>query len=686
MGNNDSSGTAGPNIIVSANRALQFGVGTSFSSSNGGTFTSYLHVGGDGNIGINTTGPLHKLHITQAADGNYPTLGTGKGALFIAGDTNLYGMYFGVNTVSGDGFIQTMRNNTATAYNLILNSAGGNVGIGTTNPGQLLHVNGNLQITGDSVPIGSGLTMGVVNASYRWIQSFQSQPLYVNPLGNNVIFNRDGGSVGIGTTSPGSKLDVRETLSTSTWTRIISRDTSNTAAAFVGVFRNSSTYSPGIFAHSGNLDSWANLWINAHNDGSGGIAGGTAFNVIIGGKVGIGTTSPASLLNIHGANSEMIINNTSFGNGGLKIRYNNSTTHGLNLTYTPNDATAYIDNTYQVNAGTVYGDIYFRQNVGGTMTTRMTIKADGGNVGIGTTNPAVLLHVGNASAASELLRLHVSYDASRNVRGGFTWHDGSNITGRIATEYDGSMVSMRFTSLYNSGYNSNDLMIIRGNGNVGIGTTTPGYKLEVNGNSMFRDTMYMDNAINFLRGDNSYTNFIRAQNHPDQGYTGSAQKFWVELGSYGGVHVTLNMDGSGGDGENGFDHFTVWQAASNSTSGSRQFYVSNIGNVWARNNITAYSDERVKKNWKSFSSDFVEKLSRVKSGTYERIDVQNVIQDGVSAQSLREVMPNSVTDNNGQLSIAYGNAALVSSIELAKQVVRLKQEIQELKDLIKRGL
>jgi hypothetical protein len=33
-----------------------------------------------------------------------------------------------------------------------------------------------------------------------------------------------------------------------------------------------------------------------------------------------------------------------------------------------------------VNAGTVYGDIYFRQNVAGTMTTRMTIKADGGSV------------------------------------------------------------------------------------------------------------------------------------------------------------------------------------------------------------------------------------------------------------------------------------------------------------------
>ena len=77
-------------------------------------------------------------------------------------------------------------------------------------------------------------------------------------------------------------------------------------------------------------------------------------------------------------------------------------------------------------------------------------------VGIGTTQPAALLHVGSASSAAELLRLHVSYDTSRNIRGGITWHDGANVTGRIATEYDGSMVSMRFTSLYSGGYNSNE--------------------------------------------------------------------------------------------------------------------------------------------------------------------------------------------------------------------------------------
>jgi hypothetical protein len=36
-------------------------------------------------------------------------------------------------------------------------------------------------------------------------------------------------------------------------------------------------------------------------------------------------------------------------------------------------------------------------------------------------------------------------------------------------------------------------------------------------------------------------------------------------------------------------------------------------------------------------------------------------------------------DENGNLSVAYGNAALVAAIELAKQVVELKKEIELLK-------
>ena len=110
------------------------------------------------------------------------------------------------------------------------------------------------------------------------------------------------------------------------------------------------------------------------------------------GNLMVGTTSAAGKLHVYGSNPFARISNSVTGDGGIKISYGNEDTHGLHLTYNPGSALSYIDNTYPVSSFQIYGDIYFRQNVGGTMTTRMAIKADGGNVGIGTISPAVQFH------------------------------------------------------------------------------------------------------------------------------------------------------------------------------------------------------------------------------------------------------------------------------------------------------
>lgn len=107
------------------------------------------------------------------------------------------------------------------------------------------------------------------------------------------------------------------------------------------------------------------------------------------------------------------------------------------------------------------------------------------------------------------------------------------------------------------------------------------------------------------------------------------------------------------------------------------------GSITAGGNVTAYSDERLKKNWLNLEEGFVDKLSQVKSGTYDRIDVEGLRQIGVSAQSVRSLAPEAVIEGaDGHLSVAYGNLAMSSCVELAKEIVALRQEIALLKSKI----
>ena len=137
-------------------------------------------------------------------------------------------------------------------------------------------------------------------------------------------------------------------------------------------------------------------------------------------------------------------------------------------------------------------------------------------------------------------------------------------------------------------------------------------------------------------------------------------------------NYTMKMDG-------GFITFGYSTTNSAYDYGTTKFTFDSAGNFTAVSNITAYSDERLKKNWKNLSTDFVEQLSKVKNGVYDRID-EDVTQVGVSAQSLQQVMPEAVMeDKEGTLSVAYGNAALAAAVELSKEIIKLRAEIEELK-------
>jgi hypothetical protein len=95
-----------------------------------------------GNYGLGSTaGYAARLHVAGAGNFGAPVLGqliSGSDAapLYVTNSTQLYGLVVGSNTATGKVWLQAQRvDGTATAYDMTLNEAGGNVGIGTTSFG-----------------------------------------------------------------------------------------------------------------------------------------------------------------------------------------------------------------------------------------------------------------------------------------------------------------------------------------------------------------------------------------------------------------------------------------------------------------------------------------------------------------------------------------------------------------------
>lgn len=116
----------------------------------------------------------------------------------------------------------------------------------------------------------------------------------------------------------------------------------------------------------------------------------------------------------------------------------------------------------------------------------------------------------------------------------------------------------------------------------------------------------------------------------------------------------------------------------NSIPGTDLVWLDGSGNLTALGNIVSLSDEKMKEAWDDLPPDFLSKLSEVKHGVYRRKDTGQ-IQVGVSAQSLRGALPRAVQeDGDGVLAVAYGNAALVSAIQLAVRVRQLEARLESL--------
>jgi hypothetical protein len=163
-----------------------------------------------------------------------------------------------------------------------------------------------------------------------------------------------------------------------------------------------------------------------------------------GGNVGIGTTLPAAKLHLVDSVESEIRTQYSTTSSGKLITGNGFTTIG-SIT---NDRLVFVSNN----------------------TERMRLT-NGGNFGIGTTSPYGKLEVRQSTTYDGIYVTEIA--ASRKTIG--IWHNGTD--GHIETTYL-SAGSYTGLSLDTSG---TPRIYITAGGNVGIGTTSPLYKLDVNG-------------------------------------------------------------------------------------------------------------------------------------------------------------------------------------------------------------
>lgn len=282
-----------------------------------------------GNVGIGTTAPSRKLHISGGdvrLTNNSPQLDfytddTFKGRIYSEGNT------FVMQAHAGDLRIYANTGNNITLEN-------GNVGIGTPIPTTTLDVAGNIKSSGTVtatafVGNGSGLT---------GISSSSGKPAYgvSASAANDSVYVDASGNVGIGTTSPVSQLEISD--STNAFITSTTSSVSNVAGFYAKSpsgagnfeFRGSST-TPSHLADRMSIggDNGAS-GVDFRSDGGdqrfftdGNLTTNERMRITTSGNVGIGTTSPGQKLTVAGT-----IESTSGG-----IKFPDATTQTTAATY-----------------------------------------------------------------------------------------------------------------------------------------------------------------------------------------------------------------------------------------------------------------------------------------------------------------------------------------------------------------
>ena len=444
---------------------LKIGGATHFRLATGGDISFYEDTGTTAkffwdssaeSLGIGTSSPATGLDVTTT---NYTYGGTTYDIYGIIGLTN-GGVRLGGDSTNSDSVIGTTGtgdmqfvtyNGSAWASRMTLDNTG-QVGIGDTNPtnGYLTirgastsgTANSHIMLTGDGATVGEGpqIAFSESGGSSNWVgASIGFERTGGGGIGNLIFSTRgstgdantvatermridSSGKVGIGTSSPLSKLHIENT-SSNDGIRIIN---STSGEGFV-IFGDTADSNTGSIAYNHSSDA---MTFDVNNS--------ERMRIDSSGRVGIGTSSPNRVLDIATTTGGTIIHLTDDSTG-------HTATDGVDLQQ---------EGTLFQILNREAGDIRFGTN----NTERMRIDSSG-NVGIGTNS------VGGTTTSRQVT-ISGSAASQLTLAGGGSFYTNVGTNGTLGyLEVTGA----KDLALYTNG---SEAMRIDSSGRVGIGTSS----------------------------------------------------------------------------------------------------------------------------------------------------------------------------------------------------------------------
>ncbi len=270
------------------------------------------------------------------------------------------------------------------------------------------------------------------------------------------------------------------------------------------------------------LASGGTLYLLNNDGGDGGdivfgtkTGAGESVRIDSSGKVGIGTTNPDNYLEVQYSDGTAYSSGTEFK--GITIHNAKATADGfmagLNFKVNAGDTTMTISTIGSIAESSQNSALIFQTENSNSLGEKMRITSDG-NVGIGTSIPSYGIDVekANGKTFAAFGSLYPTYITGNSPYIGFNlyytteWHMGKGSAGNYGGVIGLEPSSGDFRVFTSPSGSEGDIIDLGGyeririqqNGNVGIGTTSPGEKLEVEGKIKFGTQLAGENYQGIL--------------------------------------------------------------------------------------------------------------------------------------------------------------------------------------------